>query len=275
MRTALIVFAFVGSVALLSCQKEVTEQEPNTPAGTEKLLTKYVYSEPGDSYIETFIYDQQNRCVRMNQEYIDSAAGVPYRLFTEFHYIGNDNLPYKVTDTSEGRDMNSYLFYDAQNRRTIDSVIFLRGNPGWVTRYNYSGNRVVATTIYANTPATGPIIDTLESDGANWTRYSYKNQGISQLNFQTKVTYDNHPSAFSTVNISKALILGFTLFSDFTQSSKNNPQTIQYFSNYTPILNYGYGYTYVYDADGYPVSSTLVGLTDPTRVDREIFIYNK
>ena len=210
----------------------------------------------------------------MDLIYTDSSApGMsPLRDLYRFHYNGNEALPYKITDSSKGEDINCYVFYDSQKRVARDSIVYLLSGKLQITRYAYSGNRLVANTTYTHSTGTDLWVDTLESDGTNYIRRS-SNIPYANFAYQIKTTYDNHPGAFSNLNIAPVLLDGVTQLGDYYQRSRNNPVTAEYSSATSPD-KFFYTITYAYDADGYPVASTWT-IPIGTQRETERFEYKK
>ena len=267
-------------LGLFSCQKEISEangNEPGGPTGKDRLLTKYVYSETTQTWADTFLFDAQNRVIRINEEYIDTRTPMPpYQWFWEMHYNGSDNLPYKVTDTSQGRDMNWYIVYDGQKRKIVDSVIYLRSGDKYVTYYKYQGNQVTSRmfSTYGTNSNLLTSLDTLVTDGSNWIKYSFVNPIAPGSSYIEQIAYDNHPNPFTTLNITPAVQFGTTfMLGNFTQSGNNNGKTFSFSGGFTAAV---FQYQYVYDADGYPVSSTYTEESNPGVMHgSESFVYKK
>ena len=277
MRVSWFVLGLVAAIGLLSCQKEITSGDPDEPAGSaERLLTKYSYSQSTQSWTDTFFFDPENRVTRINEIYIDSSSPSPspYNWFWEMHYNGSDKLPNRITDTSQGRDMNWYILYDAQKRKTVDSIVYLGGDR-YVTYYTYQGNQVVAKmfSTYGGNPTTITSIDTLVTDGSNWVGHAYVNPIAAGNNYHQTISYDNHPNPFSTLNIMPAAYFDVAFnIGDFTQSGKNNATTLTYIG---ALFGGVFRYQYVYDAEGYPVSSFFFEESDPAINGGEKFVYKK
>lgn len=265
---------FIAAVVLCSCQKEVESGDPVTLPTGGKLISKHIHQIDDEVWTSSFTYDDQNRCTAINSTYIDSSSPgmFPVPDLYRFYYNGNDALPYKITDTSDGRDMNWYVFYDGQKRVTRDSIVYLLSAKLYITRYAYSGNRLVANTSFTHSTGTDTWIDTLESDGTNYLRRS---SDYAYANFfpQIKATYDNHPGAFSNLNVAQVMIDGVTQLGDFYQRSKNNPITAEYSTRTSPD-KFFYTIAYAYDADGYPTSSTWT-IAIGTAKETERFEYKK
>jgi hypothetical protein len=276
MRRSFFVLGLVA-LGLFACQKEINDTiDNNEPTGPDRLLTKYIYSEDTQSWADTFLFDAQNRVIRINEEYRDSSVPAPpYYWFWEMHYNGNDNLPHRVTDTSQGRDMNWYILYDGQKRKTVDSIVYLRSGAKYVTYYTYQGNKVVSKT-YSTYGANSNLLtslDTLVTDGSNWTTYTYVNPLAPGNDYTSQIVYDNNPNPFTTLNITPAIQFGTTfMIGNFMQSGKNNGKTF----TYTGMFGAVFQYQYVYDADGYPVSSIFAEQSNPVVMHgAERFVYKQ
>ena len=273
MKNSIIVL--IAAVFLWSCQKDITGGEPGSgPTGGGKLIAKHTHQIDQEVWIDSFSYDQQNRCTEMKWIYIDSSApgSSPQEDFFRFHYNGNDALPFKISDTNKGRNLNWYLFYDGQKRVSRDSIVNAVNGDLTITRYAYSGNRLVANTSFRHSTGTDTWIDTLESDGTNYLRRS---SDYAYANFfpQIIATYDNQPGAFTNLNITPLFIGGVTQLGDFYQRSRNNPITAEY-STRTSSNKFFYTIAYTYGPDGYPVASTWT-IAGGLQRETEKFEYKK
>ena len=266
MRILLISLTLITAVIFLSCQKELTD--PNGPTGTEqarKHLVKATYQQIGITLIDSFVYDNKERCTRYHETILGIGPD-PYIYFYDFHYNGNDTLPYKITDTSEGRQMIWLVLYDTQNRKILDSLIFAPTNEKIIAQYSYSSNRIISTVNYSRD---GVLMssgkDTFDLDGNNCI-------AEASGNGRNTFSYDNRINPLSTINIAKSVLFGATtILGDFRGLNKNNITGMTR-AALTPTQT---NFQNSYDSDGYPVSSNVIVVGDPNSNGVIEYKYNK
>lgn len=275
-------FALIAAAALLfsACQKDITggEGDPDPVTKVEgKHLIKYTYSSPGFIRVDSFVYDGQNRCIRTYHAASATAAGAPY--FYDFHYNGSDTLPYKITDTSEGRDMIWLVQYDGQNKKIADSIVYTRSDEKFVAYYTYSANRIVSRSAYSRAGSVQTVaVDTFDLSGNNCARYSaVANQQGNPFDWQYAMTYDTKINPYSTLNIARVVYFGANniAFATFDGLNKNNYLTLSYTTSNPGIPAGTTNYQYVYDADGYPLTSAFTNIANPAGSGTEKFEYKQ
>jgi hypothetical protein len=247
-----------------ACHKESTDPDP-VPGQVVKHLVKAYSSASNYAHIDSFAFDNQGRCVRILEKsyYLPGNPPDAFDFFYDFHYNGTDTLPYKITDTSRGKDMVWLIQYDAQQRKIVDSIIYSNPAKTSVTRYIYKSNQIIANT-YQNLGANPPVFyrtDTFDYNGINCSRYSqtYDLVGVRTY-FQYVITYDNAINPYSTLNIARSVVFGTTglgaVGDGIPGINKNNPVSMVYSSD-DPSVGGVTTFQYVRDADGYPISSTM------------------
>lgn len=255
----LMLLLLAGSI-LVSCQKEISsETKTEEETQGDRLLTRITYTEDDSRFIDSFEYDVQDRCTRYVSIYYDltNPNPQPYIYFHEFYYNGNEMLPFKITDTSQGRGMSWLIHYDAQKRKTVDSFTHFGSGDKQVVHYAYSTNRIIATTTYS---LSGTISkDTFDYDGNNVSRYGVgmENSGI-KYTWHNIATYDTRINPVNKMNIATSVLFGANgTLGTPNGLNKNNVLTETYSNNGAPAELVTY--QYVYDADNYPLSATYVG----------------
>lgn len=280
MRQVFLGLWLASAVALFSCQKEISDTGSPVPEPGGKFLSKVTRTLPDRTFIDSFEYDAQNRCTKYVELYYTVSQGPnnPYIYFYDFHYNGTQTLPYKITDTSQGREMIWLIEYDAQQRKIVDSIVYLTTDEKQVSYYTYTANRIVANTVYSVSGVPVSFIkDTFDYDGNNCTRFAgVVQQQSTVFMWQYAMTYDTHINPFSKMNISNAVLFGANnILGDFTGLNKNNYLTETYSSPDPTTTPRTTSYQYTYDADGYPLSSTFQDATDPSRFGSEKYEYKK
>ena len=278
MRSKFFGLALISVTALFSCQKELSRT--NDPASQQEngLISKRTTEVPDWTFIDSFVYDSKNRCRRL---YTNAILPGPYLTiyFYDFHYIGDETLPYKITDTSEGRDMVWWIQYDNLNRKIVDSVDYFGMDERQVSYYDYSNNRIVANTSrYRSDTLLVKTRDTFDLDGNNCVRYlGYIDDQGPDYWWQYTMTHDNKINPLSKLNIASSVLFGasWTELGGFDALNKNNYITAT-FSSSNPSGPTGVqNIQYVYDPDGYPISATGNNSADPTWFVRIKYEYNK
>ena len=264
MRISFFTLAVFSAIILLSCQKELSDPNGTTTTKEErKLLVKATYDQVGITLIDSFVYDNDNRCTRYLENIYDLSSGPdPYVYFYDFHYNGNDTLPYKITDTSEGRELIWLILYDAQHRKIADSILSFPLAEKLVCYYSYSASRIIATNTYSrNGIVMGTGKDTFDIDGNNC---------ISEATSTGRAlyTYDNAINPFTTMNIDKAVWFGATgILGDFQGLNRNN--LIKVTSGNTV------NFQYTYDAGRYPITAAYSVVGQPDLNGTIEYKYNK
>jgi hypothetical protein len=279
MKRLFLTLLIIAAIAISACQKDISDTDDNTGGSkTEgKYLSKVVYTDSNLKFIDSFVFDAQNRCISLYETLMYPAVFPdPNVSFYDFHYHGTDTLPYKITDTSQGRQMNWFLQYDAQDRKVVDSIVYYYlDNETWVTHYTYSVNQVVATTDYFKQGgATRRETETFYYNHSNCTRLVGNYPGASR---ELAMTYDSGINPYSTLNIARSVLfgvheLGFNI--GFEGLNKNT--YTRRVDTYSDSLNNTASVTnfqYVLDAEGHPVSSTSTGNNGWARTEK--FEYKK
>lgn len=279
MKIVPLMLSLIAGSILVSCQKEVTAStEPEAPQENQRLLTKIIYSETGFSFIDSFEYDAQKRCTRYLENYIDSSAGPnpgPYIYFYQFHYNGTETVPYKITDTSQGRSMNWFILYDAQKRKTADSIVY-NAQEKEVIYYTYQANRIVASNnYYVSGVSVTSTKDTFDYDGNNCSRHSARIQqtGYDFWYQYSNTSFDAHINPVNKMNIANAVMFGANgTLGDDLGLNKNNYSTMSY-TNSGPGGDWSSTYQYTYDSESYPLTATITVPNDPMRNMRIKYSY--
>jgi hypothetical protein len=263
MKIVPLMLLLMAGTILVSCQKEISSETKTEELQSERLLTKITYTGDDSRFIDSFEYDVQDRCTRYVSIYYDLSIPnpQPYIYFYEFYYNGNETLPYKIADTSQGRGMTWLVGYDAQKRKTVDSMLYFSSDEKQVSRYTYSSNRVIAVSLYTSPSYTSLNKDTFDFDGNNVTRYSVAmDDGSAIYTWQNTMTYDTRINPVSKMNIATAVLFGaFGTLGTPNGLNKNNVLSETYSSNGQPPSTASY--QYVYDADNFPVSGTYTNGT--------------
>lgn len=271
MKIVPLMLLLLAGTVFVSCQKEVSSStEPEPPLENHKLLTKIVTSQYFYSQIDSFEYDSQNRCKRYLQNFVDSSISPnpgPYTDFYDFHYNGNETVPFKITDTSQGRGMNWYIVYDAQKRKIADSMVF-SPNEKEVFNYTYQANRILSVNNqYVSGVLMMSIKDTFDLDGNNCTRQAGRIQspGGDFWYQYTNTSFDTHINPISKMNIGNAVKFGgYSTLGDNLGINKNNCTGTSYVDSGGPSSAWTSTIQYTYDSEGYPLTATMSNPSDPT-----------
>jgi hypothetical protein len=226
----LLNLAVVFCIGFTACQKEFTIEvnlDPvDPPTTSDSIYLDHVYDlyDEGSGLdtqaISRIVYDNLKRVTAIIDSSMDPA--IPNDSLLYF-YHGTDTLPYKLVDRTlsdpsfgyEYRD--SYFFYDAQKRKTQDSVINtyvdMNGNSSVNTGvYNYSYG---PQSIYGEVWQVDGLVPGMQliykdtalvnaaGDITSSKRYKLIG-GNYVLNGTSTFTYDGHASPFSILTLKHA-----------------------------------------------------------------------
>ena len=289
MTTRHLGIALISVAVFIGCAKEYSYERGDPPPVDpppvpqpvkNRLISKRITEVPDWSYIDSFEYDSQNRCTRLytNSRLLSLPDTSIY--YYDFHYRGNETLPYKVTDSSHGADMLWLIEYDAQKRKIVDSIQYYSTNSRRVSYYSYSNNRITAiTTHYQADTIVVKTRDTFDTDGNNCIRYvGYIDARgrIPDYWWEYSMTHDNKMNPISKLNIAKSPLFGgdWTTVGDFNALNRNNYITAA-FNSSTSGPGGVQTFQYTYDADGDPVSANAKDNLNRSWFLRIKFYYNK
>ena len=277
---------------LASCSKEISPDEEifETRAISNKNNTKktklikrevsFTVANPQLKIVKQFFFDQRNRVVKVEVGRIDSSLANPtfqVRQTLNFFYNGLNNLPHSMTLVRSffpNLVTTYYYTYNQFNEKVMDSVkaINVQGQVGYFkVAYTHEGKNIFVT----------PYTEAFSLDLMPYDTLTLKNHNIERLIKKTFVrgaetkneyffTYDKHPNPFNKLNIYNSLY--------FTNSSMGVGYNVIFFNHYAGInrnnlLSYGIAeilnhFTYVYDADDYPLKqdSFLSGTSSPYEI---------
>ena len=278
MRSKTLWLILILSASYLSCHKDIS-QGKHPPKGNQ-LLAKQITQLPNFLLIDSFVYDSQNRCTRIYVQAYDSSAPALHIAYDEFHYYGNDTLPYKITDSSQfGKVMNWWIQYDALGRKLSDSMLNYGTSDKRVSHYTYSSNRIFVSTIAYQTY--GPIQylkDTFDFNGNNCLKYKALNDwgGGTPYWWQYAMTYDHHPSPQSMLNIAPAAFFGGTVVNGWIEGLNKNNILASTFTSSDPRIPVNVKtYQYIYDLNGNPVYSSSTSSAYPTQFEKVTYQYTR
>ncbi|MET0394420.1 MAG: hypothetical protein ABW019_14835 [Chitinophagaceae bacterium] len=258
--TFLLLFSLVLAAGLFSCTSDPDMPEPPVPE--PKLLKEfstYNMQTRRNSLCYGFVYDNQGRTTRLTRFSIDSNATPILRDTTaDFHftYDGSATLPSGYVVLRQGYSFLHLLYYDAQNRPSLDSCKSVTpafpstsyNNLGSSIAFSYNGNRT--TKIIRNFPGRADRIwgfDTLIADNnGNITEQSLIMYSPTSSVTTTKevMEYGTVANPFQPANISAIVIGGamfmskniFTKYTSTTSSTGGSgPSTST--ATYEPFLN--------------------------------------
>jgi len=271
----------VAAFFIYSCEKELSRTN-NSSQTENNLLFKITQYTDDYTYIDSFLYDSQNRCRRLYKIGIDSFTGPTLNVGTsyyDFYYNGTETLPYKITGDDAGTGINWWILYDAQQRKILDSQIYVRPTGKRIVKYSYSNNRIIANSDIWWQNEFAIIRDTFDYDGNNCTKWrSYSKDIYGQIWYDITLTYDNYTNPLSELNIFRAVLFGVGgTLGDYKGLNRNNYTKIVYSDPYigTPESWRTTTYQYTYDSIGRPTLSTAHSLINPSFFWTTKFEYNK
>ncbi len=263
---------FCLAAILVSCEKEVSEENGNTPSTPTTTTDDSIYisriyeldttaAAPNDSLLYVkYDYDNAKRPLRF--EISNRIAGVWKVTFrTEHFYRGADTLPYKVVESDPGVQSDTiYYFYNAAGVVVRDSVIGVRSTGGSTITINDfiitpgKVDREITTYDYN----TGALLDIDGQDyyttylNGNLVRQVDTVPASGNLN-DYKFAYDNGINPLYRFSIRYPISPPEHLFYE-------NPQGVNNFTRIDQDENggavfYKYNVAYRYKANGQPVKA--------------------
>ena len=270
MRFLSIPLLFLSICWMTSCQKEVTGDFGGpVPDNEDTLLKKILVVDSldpkKDIYHTDFLYDGQQRVVKIKRYFIDSvnnAAVVHDEDSTIFFYNGSDRKPYKSVGYSRLTyldDTEIYHRYDSEGRLAADSVGLGDGVSFFARRYAYHTGYInaVEEDVVTGFP-TDYYVDSFVVTNSNFTQAFFEvPPGISALYYED--TYDDKVNPLHKLNIANTLFEGDYAYSKFiTLSPGPCPHNIK---TRKSSATYPLGadvhietYQFTYNKKGYPVS---------------------
>jgi hypothetical protein len=308
-KTHCILFAILVIVLITSCQKEFSIEGATTTLSPTVLDSNYldtVYQfETRVGITDTtayycYKYDAQKRVVSINWQWGDFLLPYQDSGSIKYFYNGADSLPYKsyMIATYDGMldfDTTTTFFnYDISARLIKDSAINGERNISspfyrvrqYVNSYSYITGKITRQSsdlpiIEPNPSAYPPsfTLDTViisnQNPASSVTYISYINNTSFAKDFETVITYDNNPSPYYKLNISKSfspipVAEGADFFINFI--GKNNFSN--YYTNYpASASNSTIIYTNIYFSNGYIKRTSYPSDFNPTFTDGYIYTY--
>lgn len=275
-----------------SCQKAFSEEDLEPPVSTndsiylDRIYDLYDIGAGMDTQgVSKFVYDSRKRVVSVIDSSFDPTIGGDTSLY---FYNGTDTIPSRLStrslvDPSFGYSYSdAYFFYDAQNRKTQDSVIYTYVDPSGATweqtrifKYSYGAGLIYGQVWESDgiNPALQWMYKDTATINANGDIASSKRYKLSggnyMLNTNSSFTYDGHPSPFSKLTMFHAhrmmpngeTILGeYVGFQNIVSQQEN---TID------PSYSFSQNLIYEYRANGLPKKAT----NDIGTADEEILYF--
>jgi hypothetical protein len=302
-------FAILVTLVITSCQKEFSVEGGTTIISPTVLDSNYldtVYEFSTRTGITdttayySYKYDAQKRVVSINWQWGDFL--LPYQDSGSIKYLynGADSLPYRsyMIATYDGMlvfdTLNTFYTYDNSARLIKDSSIASdRGTASpyyrvrqYLNLYNYAAGKITRQSsdlpIIEPSPSAYPpgftfdtVIISNQNPVTSVTYVSYINNTSFSKDYETVITFDNKPSPYYKLNISKSfspipVAEGADFFINFI--GKNN--FTNYYTNY-PVSgsNSTIIYTNVYFSNGYIKKTSYPSDFDPTFTDGNIYTY--
>ncbi len=306
----MIIYSFLILPVFISCQKEISIDNGNTPApnptvGDSTYLTKIYAAEFYGAGLDTFgintvFYDNLKRVTSI----IDSLKQptLVIQLSTEYFYSFTDTLPYKSIKKGYGssgalsQTDTFFHFYNPGARRIKDSIIRPGSvNPGsWdktvtVINYQYTGNSILGQTVQTSFPTSGPSYlsrsdqdnATLDANGniilnIKYVQHHYFGGGTNYDTTRSVFTYDNKLSPWARLTAHNAFRIfpfGETFIYEFAH--KNNvlkSDELTYGSTSHHYIDDLTG-AYTFNTFNYPKYITIPDPQNPVFYEKDVFIY--
>jgi hypothetical protein len=269
-----LTLAMAALLVFSSCQKEV-DGSMDGADGDKNYMSKVVQTEsdyPGEAYVLEFEYDAQKRVTKLHELYLDTVGGVAQvddEYHYEFHYNGSDAKPARVTSPAQA-GWTWYFLYDAQGRKTTDSVVSTTGPDPYVhvASYNYVGNMIYVSLDMDPTATFYRQVyrDTLQYDGNNLSKIilSKREDNFMGYHYETSFQYDDKKNPFHEINIASSFFTSiYPEFPLYFGLSKNNVVNDTEKDLMGPYVG-GATRTFSYNANGYPEKVTVSFTWDPS-----------
>jgi hypothetical protein len=294
---------FCMLLACISCQKELTPDNPGTPAfngGTQQgLLVKLLERRSAaDSTVYTFTYDASKRITALYKSFVSATLGsISY--WIKYNRDASGKIIQVVTKTvfpTPGMpDTTVYtLFFAPGNNRFYAAkrlYTVLAGTPAYdSTAYTYdAGGRVVSRHSFLSNLATGQYYSydklnyTYDANGNLLTIGTYANSGPTTGTFSNPydwITYEYDTqkaplfigneafiNAESSLALKEDIMLSWVSKNNMTKYSFKTPNSL-------PPTNINGTFNYTYDADGKPVTATGIFSGTNYTTTNLFFYYN-
>ncbi|WP_462254732.1 hypothetical protein [Ferruginibacter sp.] len=305
-----VLFAVLAILLTASCQKELSNESGPTiilaPSTLDSNYLDTVYEFETQVGVTdtiafyTYKYDAQKRVVSINWQWGDFLLPYQDSGSIKYLYIGSDSLPYQSTliTTYDGMlvfdTINTFYTYDNAARLIKDSAVASdRGtaNPYFRVRkylnlYNYAAGKITRQSsdlpVIEPSPGAYPASFTLDtviiSNQNPISSVSYvstiNNTSFSK-DYETVITYDNNPSPYYKLNISKSFSpIPVAEGADFIINFIGKNNSTNYNTNYPASgNNSNIIYTNIYLSNGYIKKKSYPSSFDPNFTDGYIYTY--
>jgi hypothetical protein len=254
---------------LISCTRQ--DKDPVRPASAKKLK-RILFNITGNKQasIVDLAYDASDRLIQYNQRTEDSATNPVKTLFSANHslsYNGSNGHPSRNVTTMLNGDVDSTVYiYDVNARVILDEHYHL-GKKNIRNEYVYVNPNFVIISQYREL-GQGlelAVLDSVYFDSENKITQERQYNVAANYAFFSNYSYDNkinprgHISAFKHI---------FTLNGSELNSYLRSPANYTHFQlTSTTAYTLDHVVSYVYDAEGYPVSDAgHKNSTNPTIV---------
>lgn len=191
-----------------------------------------------------FVYDDQNRISQI----INFHEGSRDTIFISYN---RENL---VSEIKYYQIYVTQFTYD--NRKLVESVNLNTNNPEWnsKTKYHYYGNRIDFADKFYNEKLTGKIVFGYDKKGNTMSRIEYsldKSVNLEEYHY----SYDDKQNPYADFpNIPMDII------------QSNNQVKSFHYSLVMSSLPTEYGFSYLYDEHGFPISAKKFIVDKPTKI---------
>ena len=273
-------FLLVVSLSLLfSCEKETVRDAATVPNATTKRLvidriTIAFKSSPADTlWGFLFNYDSLKR--------VTTLSGVKYpwsnaaEEIVSYHYHGTDTLPYEREIVSPRIGQVSEQFeYDPTGRLASWRFGLINVDES-LWKFTY-GPQIIYTDI--NHQASGNP-SYLSYDTAYFNSSGDQERAVGTdiyFSFDYSMTWDQHPSPFSLLNIKASYFPRVTTYFDFIKLHYARHTLLTFNNNLDsvgpqPLVNL----TYTYNGDGYPVTQDEISVDQAMNDFHRVYFYKK
>jgi hypothetical protein len=240
----------------ISCTRQ--DKDP-VPAANSKKLKSIIFNITGNRQVSIvdLAYDGSDRLIQYNQRTEDLATTPARVLFSASHslsYNGSNEYPSKNITTMLNGDVDSTVYYYDVNARVILDEHYHLGNKNFRNEYVYVNPNFVLVSQYKNL-GLGlelAIRDSVYFDSENKITQQRQHSVAANYALFSNYTYDNKINPRGNISAFKHI---FTLNGSELNYYLRSPANYTHFHvTSTTAYTLDHVVSYVYDAEGYPVS---------------------
>lgn len=286
--TGIIILA-LSVIGITSCQREIDWELNNSTQSDSSYLSKYIILDTtlpvgSDTVSKAFLtYDNSKRLSRLHAYNVGTIDSFTY----DFRYSGSDSLPYLIVERGTGYNGPGTSYIDSFFLTYSNGIVKGDSSIQWIypsnthdetfaRAFSISGSVV---RVYEREYGYISGVLTLFNFDSSFYNVGFSSGNLSALTLlsgptafyqSVQVTYDNKYNPLGKVIKFRFNSFENEIFNEWNIQG-NNPMQVQYQQVFNPMQTEQY--TYIYRADGYPVSLTYFESLGVTNYNKIIFIY--